>query len=169
MSIRSRMFFQPGRIQLGYESFEPAPRAIDMLGMAFTDLVVTVGSVLGGSGAVTGSGTAAVTITAGQVLYLDTTLNTYKLADNDSATASVVAGIALHGTLAGQPIKFITSGDNFVPGATLTLGEPYFLGEDGGIMPYADIGSGEYVIPLGVASSTTVLKLGINNTGIVHV
>lgn len=128
-----------------------------------TDLVITAASVVAGSDSTTVSGTAGVTITAGQAVYLDTTTGKWALADADSATVAQrrAAGIALNGAALNQPIKVLTSGDVTI-GATVTAGVAYYLsGTAGGICPVADIGTGEYVCLLGIASSASVLRIGI--------
>jgi len=127
------------------------------------DLVVTAASVVAGSDSTTVSGTAGVTITAGQAVYLDSTTGKWALADADSATAAQrrAAGIALNGAALNQPIKVLTSGDVTI-GATVTAGVAYYLsGTAGGICPVADVGTGEYVCLLGIATSASVLRVGI--------
>ena len=99
------------------------------------DLTITVANVAKGTGASTTNGTAGATITAGQVVYLDSADSRYKLADTDSATAAVRApvGIALHAALSGQPLQILTGGLITI-GATTVVGVPYYLsGTAGGI------------------------------------
>jgi hypothetical protein len=126
-------------------------------------LTIIPADVQAGAGATVKTGTAGATITAGQVLYKDTEDdNTLKLADaNGAALLRVVAGISLHGSLAGQPIDYITKGAAFEPGATLVVGTAYMLAADvpGGIAPIADAASGDFVTVIGVASSTSVLNI----------
>ena len=127
------------------------------------DITVTAASVVAGSDSTTVSGTAGVTITAGQAVYLDATTGKWALADADSATVAQrrAAGIALNGAALNQPIKVLTSGDITI-GATVTAGVAYYLsGTAGGICPVADIGAGEYVNLIGIATSATVLRVGI--------
>lgn len=74
-------------------------------------------------------------------------------------------GIALNGAAANQPLAVQRSGDITI-GATLTPGLAYYLSDTpGGICPVADVGSGEYVILLGLAKSASVLDLDIRATG----
>ena len=130
------------------------------------DITITAANVLKGTAARTVEGTAAVTIAAGQTVYLDSSVNTYKLADNSASTTDLVAGIALHSSVANQPIVVQASG-NIDLGATLTTGETYVLSTTaGGIAPIADLATTEYVTILGVATGTGNLLLAINNTGI---
>lgn len=60
---------------------------------------------------------AAVAITAGQAVYLDTS-GTASLADASAAGTAVVIGIALEGAAIGQPVPILVEG--FVTGFTLT-------------------------------------------------
>lgn len=135
------------------------------------DLSITVASVVAGASATQRNGIAAVTVTAGQVVYLDSATNTLKLADNDSATAAARSpyGIALHGALAGQPLAVLTQGAITI-GATLIAGAVYILSSTaGGIAPSADFGSGDYNTIIGIANSTTVLDVKFHESGVVAV
>lgn len=131
------------------------------------DVAITVANVLKGatSATTTGSGTAGGTITAGQPLYQLAADSRYYAADADasSATATVI-GIALHASLAGQPIQFVTAGPMTI-GGTLTIGSAYYLSiTAGGINIGAPIAG--YVSCLGFATSATVLTVNLNNTGV---
>lgn len=135
------------------------------------DLTITVASVAKGTGASTTNGTAGATITAGQVVYLDSATATYKLADTDSATAAVrvPVGIALHAALTGQPLQILTGGLITI-GATTVVGVPYYLsGTAGGICPYADVAAGDYPVFLGIGTSVTQIKVVIVEAGAVMV
>jgi len=128
------------------------------------DLTITETNV--SSSAVTESGTAGEQITAGDAVYLDATTGEIKAALNDSAAHSAVKGIAINRAEDGQPVSWVPAG-NVSFGAILTVGEIYVLSANAGkIAPEADNGSGEYVTVLGVATSTSVLKLGIINSGV---
>jgi hypothetical protein len=132
------------------------------------DLAITAASVLPGTGAKIVEGTAGASVTAGQVVYLDSSANSYKLADCNSATAAVrsPAGIALHASATGQPLAVATAGPVTI-GATLTAGVAYYLsGTPGGIRPVADNTTGDYPVILGIATSTTVLNVKIQEAGV---
>lgn len=132
------------------------------------DLTITAANVISGSGSKVTNGTAGATITAGQVVYLDSTDTRYKLADNNSATAAVRApkGIALHGAANGQPLAVHERGSITI-GATLTAGVAYYLSDTpGGICPVADLTSGEYPSILGIATSTALLNVNIQQAGV---
>lgn len=132
------------------------------------DITITAASVVASGGNVIADCTAGATITAGQVVYLESSSNTIKLADADSGTAEVRSpyGIALNGGASGQPVKVLRSGLVTI-GATLTAGLAYYLSKTaGGICPVADIASGGYATVLGIATSTSVLKVNITESGV---
>ena len=134
------------------------------------DLTITPGGVLAGANAQIRNGIAGATITAGQALYKDTNANVMKLADaNGSAAERVLAGIALHASLTGQPIAYIIKDDDFTPGATLVAGTSYMLSSaaPGGIAPVADATAGDYVTDVGVAKSVTKLNVNFTASGAV--
>jgi hypothetical protein len=132
------------------------------------DLSITVASVAKGSGASTAQGVAGATITAGQVVYLDSATSTYKLADaNGAAALRSPVGIALHAALSGQPLQILTGGLITI-GATLVAGTVYVLsGTAGAIAPAADVVTGWYLTIVGVPVSTTVLKVAFLESGLV--
>lgn len=133
-----------------------------------SDLSITAANVLAGSGAIIERGTAGATVTAGQVVYKAASDSKFKLADSNSGTAEIQLpyGIALNGASSGQPLSVLTKGPITI-GATLVAGTAYYLSETpGGIEPVADLGSGEQVSQLGIASSTTVLQVAIVKSGV---
>lgn len=132
------------------------------------DLTITAANVIAGSGASAARGIAGATVTAGQSVYLDATTGKWKLADNNSATAAArtPGGLALNGAADGQPLAVHTAGPVTI-GATLTAGVAYYLSDTpGGICPVADLASGEYPTVIGIATSTTVLKVAITPSGV---
>lgn len=131
------------------------------------DLSITAANVVAGSNATIERGIAGETITAGKAVY-KVPGGKYMLADGDSATAAarVPLGIALNGASLNQPLAVQKSGDVTI-GATLTAGTAYYLGDDpGGICPLADVATGDDVVLMGLAKSTTVLKLDIQVSGV---
>lgn len=131
------------------------------------DLTITAANVVSGSGATTEAGTAGATITAGQPVYRAAS-GKYVQSDSDSGTAAArsVRGIALHGASDNQPLMIHRSGPLTI-GATLTAGATYWLSNTaGGICPDADVGTGEYAVLIGTATSTTVLNVDIQETGV---
>ena len=132
------------------------------------DLTITAANVVKGAGAKTETGIAGVAVTAGQTVYKDSADNKYKLCDADSATAAVrtTRGIALDGAAANQPLTIQTEGPITI-GATVAQGVIYVQSDTpGGIMPAADLETGDYVTVLGVAISTTEIDLQINVSGV---
>lgn len=131
------------------------------------DLSITAGNVLKQANTMVVTGLAGETITRGMAVYKESTTNYIKKANAAAANTSTVVGIALNDAGLDQPISYATSGQ-IKPGATLTLGERYFLSDAaaGGICPSADVGSGSYVSYLGTAISTTILNLNIDNSGV---
>lgn len=125
------------------------------------DLTVTAASVLPSSDAVLQTGTAGEALTAGQPVYRKVADGKWYKADCNSATAEVriAAGISTVGAAAGQPVVVQRSGSITI-GATMTAGVVYYLsGTAGGIRPVADNTTGDYPQAIGIATSTTVLKL----------
>ncbi len=105
--------------------------------------------------------TAGVTVTAGQVVYKDTSDGKYKLANNNSSAASKAAGIAMGGAADGQLFVIQTSGDITI-GGTAAKGEIYMVsGTDGGVAPEADVVGADYMKLLGAGISGTAITLGI--------
>ena len=127
------------------------------------DLTITVADVKKTDSTSIAEGIAGATITAGQPVYKDSTAsNKLKPADADVLASAAAVGIALHGASADQPLKYATSG-NLTLSAVMTVGAVYVVSTNaGGIAPVADLGSGDYVTLLGIATSTSNLKLSIS-------
>lgn len=132
------------------------------------DLTITAASVIAGASARKKTGTAGATITAGKTVYLDAATNRYKLADCDDAAEAVrnVVGVALHASSDGQPLTVCERGPVTI-GATLLPGVVYYLSPTaGGICPVADLSTGDYPVIVGIASSASVLRVGIQKAGV---
>lgn len=132
------------------------------------DITVTAANVVTYSGATVASGTAGATITAGQLLYADST-DSSKLkladADNSSATATIV-GISLNGASDGQPVDYVTAG-GINPGGTVTVGTIYVAsGTAGGLAPHGDLMSNDYVSLIGVGTTASRIEMKIQNSGV---
>lgn len=126
------------------------------------DLTITAANVVAASGSTVKPATAGATITAGQVVYVDTTdSNLIKVADCTSATAYKAVGIALNGASAGQPIDYVTKSNDLDLGATLTVGTVYVLSASGGICPTTDLLTGDYTVFIGVADTASSLRCNI--------
>ncbi|MEJ7933491.1 hypothetical protein WG907_04365 [Sphingobium sp. AN558] len=132
------------------------------------DLSITAANVIAGTGASGTNGLAGAAITAGQAVYLDKVTQKYLLSDSNSgvAAARAVDGLALHAAALNQPLAVHTKGPIAI-GATLAPGVAYYLSDTpGGICPVADVGTGENSILIGIATSASVLKVNVQNSGV---
>lgn len=131
------------------------------------DLVITAANVTAGTGAIVESGTAGEAIAAGKAVYRDPTTKKIGLADSDgTVNAKNVIGIAISSAALNQPVSYVKGGLVNL-GTVLTGGTSYWLSNTaGGIAPFADVGTGETAILLGVATSTSALKVAILNSGV---
>lgn len=127
------------------------------------DFSVTAASVVKTANTAISEGIAGGTLTAGQAVYIDTSDSSkLKGCDADASASSVAAGITLHGASSGQPIKYATSG-NLTFNAAFAAGDCVCVSTTvGGLAPYADLASGDFVTVVGIATSTTNLKIQIN-------
>lgn len=136
-----------------------------------TDLSVTAANCVPGAGAVIDKhSNAGETIAAGKAVYLDPTSKKWMLADSNSATvaARTAGGIAVCSASLNQPLSVLKSGP-ITLGATLTANTPYYLSDTpGGICPVADVGSGEYLCQIGIASTTALMNIDIQATGVAN-
>ena len=126
------------------------------------DLAITASQVKAGAGAVEGTGVAGATITAGQSVYEDQADGKIKLADSNLSLAAAKAkGIALHGALANQPVRYQKGGKVIVGAAAAPAkGTVYVVsGTAGGIAPHADLLSGIYTTILGVGDGVDGIDL----------
>jgi hypothetical protein len=104
------------------------------------DLVITAANVLPGTNARRMSGTAGVTITPGQAVFLHHDGYYYKTDANAGAdaTTSRAAGIALSGGSLGQPLE-VQTGGKITIGAAVTVGNIYVVSATlVGIAPITD-------------------------------
>lgn len=134
------------------------------------DVSITAANVARVSGTAIRDYNAGETITAGMVVYLKSTDSKWYKAQCDGtaeeAGGSVRMGIALHGSLAGQPLAVQVDGTVTI-GGTVVTGTPYVVSAAaGGIAPFADLVSTNKVSYIGWASSTTVLTIAPNATGV---
>lgn len=130
------------------------------------ELSITAANVLSSDISKSRRGTSGATITAGQVLYEDSgDAKKLKLSDANGGSAGTdirkFKGIALNGAAAGQPVNYIAEDDDFTPGGTLVVGESYYLSSTtpGAICLKGDLPAGATVTFLGIAKSTTKLRL----------
>ncbi len=133
------------------------------------DLTITAANVLKGANARIETGVAGATITAGQLVYKDASdSNKFKPVDSDSATAAAraVHGVSLNSVSTGHPITVQTEGEVTI-GATVAVGTVYVASDTaGGIMPSADLETGDYTSIIGVGKTSAILSLSIFNSGV---
>jgi hypothetical protein len=106
---------------------------------------------------------AGATIVAGQTVYLDASTGRWLLADSDAVivAARTPAGVALNGGSINQPVAVKSAGP-VTMNAVLTAGTGYYQsGTPGGIAPIADQTTGDLLVLIGFAASTTVLNVAI--------
>jgi len=131
------------------------------------DLVITAANVAAAAGAKLEYVTAGGTITAGMPVYKASD-GDYEAADASALATSKVAGIALNNASDGQPLTIIGEGD-LNPGAVVAVGTIYVLSATaGGIAPDADILSTEFISIVGVADTTSNIKVKISNSEVAH-
>ena len=129
-------------------------------------LTITAALCVGGTNSSRDFGTAGEAITAGQAIFLSPTTAKWMLSDNNGTGTRQVHGIAMNGAALNQPIAIHKSGTITI-GATLTAGLDYWLGSTpGSIGPRADVTTGMDPIKIGIASSTTVLSVDIQDVGV---
>ena len=105
-------------------------------------------------------GIAGATIVPGNAVYLDTTTNTYKLTDGDTDTESNCAGIAMDSAISGRPFLIAGPGAVINIGATVALGTVYVCSlTAGGICPWADLGTGDYVMILFIGATSNIVEV----------
>lgn len=124
------------------------------------DISVTPANVAKSTGAVIETGLGGEAIDAGECVYKVASTGKFKLAQCDAATDDDVYGIALNKCQAdGQPVTVQVRGSITI-GGTVTVGTPYFVSATaGGICPFADLVSTNYVTLIGIGISATVIKM----------
>jgi len=131
-------------------------------------ITITPASVLPVSSNDIGVGIAGETLTAGELLYKDAAdSNSLKLADADAAGTAAAVGVCAHAATDGQPTRYYKGGTIAI-GATVVAGTHYFAHTTAGsIGPFGDLGTGDYLTPIGMAVSTANIKLAFDATGVV--
>lgn len=100
-------------------------------------------------------------VTHAQPVYLSTDGKWYKADANVSVTTAAARGITMGIAALDGYVAIVRSGA-FNPGATLTVGETYFVSATaGGIAPAADVTTGWFPTILGIASSASQLDVNI--------
>ncbi len=104
-------------------------------------------------------------VSIGQAVYRGTNGKYYKT-DADTELTAAAAGIAISSGGVDDYGLLVTSGKMRI-GATVAVGTVYAVSTTlGGICPIADLGSGDYITTLGVATSTSTLQVDIQVSGV---
>ncbi len=100
-------------------------------------------------------------INAGQLVYFDNDLQGVALADADAMKSAQIAGMALCTAYNYQPLVLAVGGEVDL-GAILIASTSYVASTSAGqIMPLADLTPGKYTAVVGVANSSSRLKLAL--------
>lgn len=126
------------------------------------DLSQTATSVIGYGEAIHGK--LGGTVAAGMPVRVQTDL-TFIAATDATAAGAAVDGIALSGGAVGQPFTY-QKGGNINLGATVAAGKVYVLSTAGAIAPVDDIAGSEFITVLGIGISTSLVKMGIVQSGV---
>lgn len=106
-------------------------------------------------------------VAIGDAIYLDQTEAKYFLADANVLSKIEVFGIAITPGSTDDHGLIASNGTIQLVGTTLTVAQQYILSPTPGkLQPATDRTTGDYITNIGTASSTTLLKLDINSTGI---
>jgi hypothetical protein len=107
-------------------------------------------------------------VTQGMPVYRKAADGKYWKAQNDNAAADAEAvGICIVRGAAADAWGLIATEGNINIGATLAVGESYFVSNAfGAICPAADVGSTEFPTFLGIANSATNLELKPSSAGV---
>ncbi len=133
------------------------------------DVTITAASVIPASGAVLEAGTAGGSVAIGDSVYKDASdSNQWKQADSDAAASAVAKGIALNSAEDEQTIMVCTDGPLALgTAACVSIGTPYVVSSNaGGIAPFSDMGSDDYITHLGIATVNTGITLSIQSSGV---
>lgn len=128
-----------------------------------SNLAITAGDVVPTNTASKLNGKAGEAISAGEIVYLDTATNTYKLADGNDSTKLPAIGIAGNTAGVGQQVQIVTKDENLTIGTHgLGLGIPMFLSATAGkVCPLADISTGNQTTCVMVTNTSTTVSFGI--------
>lgn len=106
-------------------------------------------------------------ITAGQVLYLNTSdRKIYKATAISSAPAASAGAIGFALNTAhtvGAPLEYVSEDDAFAIGGAVTAGTQYYLSITAGeVCQYSDLPSGSHVVPLFTGKTGNLAAIKIN-------
>jgi hypothetical protein len=133
------------------------------------DVSITAANVLKGTTNTVENGISGATITAGQTVYKKMSDGRFYHADCYATSVAandeikVVYGIALNSAAANQALQVQRTGDITIGGAVVA-GTMYYLassnvGAAGGIAPLADLAATDWIVVVGIATSTSVIHM----------
>jgi hypothetical protein len=127
------------------------------------DLSITAANVLASTAAeIRREYNAGATITAGQLVYLDSN-NKWQLVDTDAGATgnavTTICGIALAGASNNQPLSVAVADTGFTPGATLTVGKAYFASVNAGAIADTAPSTNGYTRFVGIGKTAAVMVL----------
>lgn len=110
---------------------------------------------------------AGETITAGMPVYESESDGLYYKSRANAVGTALCDGIALNSCAINQPL-ILKRNDGIDLGATLVVGETYVVSDAtaGKIMPIGDLGTGDFPVILGTATSASNLELAISEPGV---
>ena len=130
-------------------------------------LTITAANLGVGSGAQVQSYEVGAAVSHGQVIYYDTANSDHRLADADALGTAKATAISITAASADGDFVIAIKRGPLVLGAILTKGTEYYLGTTAGtIVPKGDLTTGDFVTRLGIATSTSVLEVDIDATGV---
>ena len=132
------------------------------------DISITAANVHPGSASKILRVQYGVTVTAGQIIYLDTADAKYKLGDANASTTTAGADGLLVAMTNGSADDYglATSGGLYDVGASVTEGLIYVVsGTAGGIAPSADLASGWNCSVVGIGAASNQIDLQLYASG----
>lgn len=105
--------------------------------------------------------TAAEPITAGQVVYATSTAQQVRVAAKDIPDSLSIIGIAKDTVSTGANLRVLHSGNIMIGFTGLDVGRIYYIGPNGGISLVPADGSGELVLKIGIARTSSELLIDI--------
>jgi hypothetical protein len=135
------------------------------------DITITAANVAASSTAVIKKEyNFGATVTAGQIVYLDTA-NKWQLGDSNAAVTgneqTATRGYALNGGANNQPAAVVVEDSDFTLGGTLTNGSAVYESVNAGASTHDVPTTGAYPVYMGQAKSASKMVLKPNASGVV--
>lgn len=110
----------------------------------------------------TGTGTASVDLSLG-VCVAVLSSGSLGLPDGSEARAAAILGVSIGDYASGAEATYAVSSGRVTGLEGLTPGTELWAGTAGALVPYADVASGDWTRPMGVADSSTTFRLLIGS------